>query len=65
MTEECSPAKKQKGQMALIAVRAFEPYEEMYKIVDFLNKSLKNRRLMFGLAKSSDGGSMTISIYEI
>lgn len=65
MAEECSPAEKQKGQISLIAVRAFEPYEEMYKIVDFLNKNLKDRRLMFGLAKSSDGGSMVISIYEI
>ncbi|HAP93389.1 MAG TPA: hypothetical protein DCM26_02040 [Desulfotomaculum sp.] len=26
---------------------------------------LKNKHLMFGLAKSSDGGSMSISIYEI
>ena len=53
---------EQKG-LLLIAVKSFEPCDEMYKIVDFLNKTLKERRVMFGLAKN-DRGTMDIKVYE-
>ncbi|NTV89742.1 MAG: YpmA family protein [Clostridiales bacterium] len=35
---------------------------DLYRIVDFLNKSLKDKDLIFGLSKKN--GKMTISIYE-
>lgn len=35
---------------------------ELYKVVDFLNKNLKEKKLIFGLNKKND--KMTISIYE-
>ncbi|AEV68463.1 YpmA family protein [Acetivibrio clariflavus] len=35
---------------------------ELYKVVDFLNKNLKDKNLIFGLSKEND--KMTISIYE-
>lgn len=53
------------GKMELIAVKSFPEYSEMYRVVDFLNKSLKERRLMFGLTKDRQTGSMTITIYEV
>lgn len=53
------------GKMELIAVKSFTEYSEMYRVVDFLNKSLKDRRLMFGLTKDRQTGSMTITIYEV
>lgn len=39
-----------------------EENPELYKIVDFLNKNLKDKDLIFGLAKKES--KMTISIYE-
>jgi len=55
---------KNKGVLELIAVKPFKSYSEMYKIVDFLNKSLKDRKLIFGLTKDMQNGTMTISIYN-
>lgn len=51
--------------MGLVATKAFKSYEEMYKVVDFLNKNLKDRKLLFGLTRDVSGGGMIISIYEI
>ncbi len=56
---------KNSGKLELIATKSFEPYNEMYRIVDFLNKSLKEKNVMFGLAKDREGGKMTITIYEV
>jgi len=52
------------GKLELIAVKSFKSYEEMYKVVDFLNKTLKDKRVIFGLTKDTQKGIMTISIYE-
>ncbi|KJS14759.1 MAG: hypothetical protein VR69_16455 [Peptococcaceae bacterium BRH_c4b] len=56
---------KSGGKLELIATRAFEPYNDMYRIVDFLNKNLKEKRVMFGLTKDKKSGKMSISIYEV
>lgn len=52
------------GKLELIAVKAFKSYEEMYKVVDFLNRTLKDKKVIFGLTKDTKKGTMTISIYE-
>lgn len=49
--------------LELLAVRTFKPYDEMYKVVDFLNKTLKEREIIFGLSRNQDG-EMVISIYK-
>lgn len=49
-------------KLELKATLKIEVNEEIYKIVDFLNKNLKDRNLIFGVNKSED--KMTISIYE-
>ncbi|MHB8158301.1 MAG: YpmA family protein [Desulfocucumaceae bacterium] len=53
------------GKMELIATKSFTAYEEMYRVVDFLNKSLKDKNLMFGLTKDRESGNMTITVYEV
>lgn len=52
------------GKLELIAVKSFAVDDEMYKVVDFLNKSLKGRNLMFGMTRNSNENTVTISIYE-
>lgn len=51
------------SQLDLLARRQFRNGDEMYKVVDFLNKTLKERDLIFGLTKDKEG-TMTISIYQ-
>ncbi|MGI5902017.1 MAG: YpmA family protein [Desulfitobacteriia bacterium] len=63
MSEEIKNANDKQGQLHLIASQRFAPDSQMYKIVDFLNRSLRNRNLLFGLTKSEDG--MNISVYEV
>lgn len=52
------------GKLELIAVKSFKNYDDMYKVVNFLNSTLKERKLIFGLTKDSANGTVTISIYE-
>lgn len=54
---------RQEGKLELIAVKSFPANEDFYKLVDFLNKSLKEQKLMFGLTKKGD--NMTVSIYQV
>lgn len=58
MKEEETP------KLTLLATRSFKECEELYRVVDFLNKTLKEKRVLFGLTKDSAKGEMTISIYE-
>lgn len=54
---------KKNGKIELIATQKVKANAEMYKVVDFLNKNLKEHQLMFGLTKKEE--TMTISIYEV
>jgi len=51
--------------LQLIARKTFRANDELVKVVDFLNKHLKDRKVLFGLTKDRDGQEMTINIYEI
>ncbi|WP_258360519.1 YpmA family protein [Moorella sulfitireducens (nom. illeg.)] len=51
--------------MRLLASKSFASNDELYKIVDLLNKTLKDFNLMFGLSKDTNGKTMTLSIYEV
>lgn len=55
---------KMRSKMDLIATKNFSSWDELYQVVDFLNKSLKQYNLMFGL-KNSAPDIMTITIYEV
>ncbi|MCX7885326.1 MAG: YpmA family protein [Caloramator sp.] len=53
---------KNHENLNLIALMEFSEYENMYKVVDFLNKNLKQRGLIFGLTRKN--GKDVISIYD-
>lgn len=53
------------GKLELIATKSFKSYDEMYKVVDFLNKTLKDKKIIFGLTKEKTNDTMSISVYEI
>jgi hypothetical protein len=49
-------------ELNLLAKKELKECEEMYKVVDFLNKNLKSEGLIFGLTKKDDIN--IISIYK-
>ena len=53
----------EEGKMQLKALLEVSAYSELYKLIDFLNKNLKDKDLIFGLAQVED--KMTVKIYEI
>lgn len=57
-----SEGERREPKLEIIAHKSFNEYNEMYKVVDFLNKSLKEKNVIFGLTKK--GEKMTITIYE-
>ncbi|TGE36830.1 DUF4264 domain-containing protein [Desulfosporosinus fructosivorans] len=62
MEDQHTNSSDQHGKLDLIATQRFSPNGELYKVVDFLNKNLKDYKLMFGLTKKED--KMVISVYE-
>jgi hypothetical protein len=48
-----------------VAIKTLTANDELYKVVDFLNKALKEKRVMFGLTKNGMENTMTITIYEV
>jgi len=54
----------QRGKLELIACKDFAAHDELVKVVDFLNKNLKNKHIMFGITKDKTNGIMTINLYE-
>lgn len=61
MNDKTNPSDQ--GKIELIASQRVGVNGELYKVVDFLNKNLKDYRLMFGLTKKED--KMIISVYEV
>ncbi|MGI5873220.1 MAG: YpmA family protein [Bacillota bacterium] len=58
--------KKQEERLNMIAQKNFARRDDMYEIVDFLNKNLKEYGLMFGLKIDDEQkDKMTIKIYEV
>ncbi|MGR6835860.1 YpmA family protein [Syntrophomonas erecta] len=55
---------EEKGKLELIAYKNFKDNGELVYIIDFLNKNLKNKNIMFGLTKDKEKDEMTINIYE-
>ncbi|MBS3971036.1 MAG: YpmA family protein [Clostridia bacterium] len=49
----------------MIASITVQESEDFYKVVDFLNRTLKERGLLFGLKKVKNEPKMTLYIYEV
>jgi hypothetical protein len=53
------------GKLELIAHKSFASGPELVYVIDFLNKSLKSKKVMFGLSKDKNNpNNMVIKIYE-
>lgn len=55
---------KNQGKLELIAFKSFSSNDELVYVIDFLNKSLKDKKIMFGLTKDKEHEQMTINVYE-
>jgi hypothetical protein len=51
-----------KDKLELIASKELKYYEEMYKVIDFLNKNLSDYDLVFGIQEKENKN--TINIYK-
>lgn len=51
-----------KEDIELISSKKFEMYEDMYKVIDFLNKNLENSGYVFGLCERNN--KHIINIYK-
>ena len=63
MDNQQTNSSDRQGKIELIATQRVGVNGELYKVVDFLNKNLKDHGLMFGLKKKDD--KMIITVYEV
>lgn len=56
---------KKEDKFELIAQKSFPANDDLVRVVDFLNRTLKDRKIIFGLSLQKDKKEMTISIYEV
>lgn len=49
----------------LIAQKSFPANDDLVRVVDFLNRTLKDRKIIFGLSLQKEKNEMTMSIYEV
>ena len=52
------------GKLDLIASKSFTANDELVRLVDYLNKNLKSKQILFGITRDNDKKHMTINIYE-
>ncbi|NLO20788.1 MAG: YpmA family protein [Syntrophomonadaceae bacterium] len=52
-------------ELKLIATKSFAANRDLVYLVDFLNRSLKEKKVMFGVKKNKETNEMIINIYEI
>lgn len=52
------------NKLILKAAKGFSNYDEMYKVVDYINKNIKDKGVMLGLTKDKENNKMNINIYE-
>lgn len=50
-------------KLELIATQTLPYNEDLYILVDFLNRTLKQKKLIFGVSQKNE--EMIVSIYEI
>jgi len=55
----------EKDKLVLLATKTLAASPELIYVVDFLNKNLKHKKVMFGLTLNKEEKTMTLSIYEV
>jgi hypothetical protein len=51
-------------KLIILATHQVRAPDEWYTIVDFLNKTLKDKGFVFGLSKGDEEGTQQITVYE-
>jgi len=51
------------NKLELIAKKVIPYNDDLYQLIDFLNKTLKSKHVIFGISKN--GEDAIISVYEI
>ena len=50
--------------LAVMATIDLKATEDLYLLVDFMNRNLKDKDIIFGLSKSNQEGHYTITLYK-
>lgn len=59
-----STGDENEAKLVLIASKSFAYYNDMYKVIDFLNKNIKEKGIMLGLTKEKESDRLNIHVYE-
>jgi len=51
-------------KLVTLATQPFSDPEDLYYVVDFLNRALKEKGIVVGLSKSKEEGSLQVTVYE-
>lgn len=51
-------------RLVTLATQTIHTSDPMYYTVDFLNRTLKEKGLVFGLTKGEEEGTLQIAVYE-
>ena len=54
----------EKHQRVTLGSQIVSEPSEWYQVVDFLNRTLKDKNIVFGLTKGPEEGSYQITVYE-
>ena len=57
-------AEDDNGKLEIIASKEFKANDDLVRIVDYLNKNLKQKQILFGVTRDKEKDVMTINIYE-
>nr|NNM89541.1 DUF4264 family protein [Bacilli bacterium] len=49
---------------AIIAIQEVDASPDLYLLIDFLNRTLKHKELIFGLSKASTEGKYRVTVYK-
>ncbi len=48
----------------ILATQEVAASSDLYILIDFLNRTLKHKDLIFGLSKSQEDGKFTVTVYK-
>ncbi|MGZ4031979.1 MAG: YpmA family protein [Tumebacillaceae bacterium] len=51
-------------KLVTLATQPIDDPNDVYVVVDFLNRTLKDRGLVFGLSKGEEDSRLQITVYE-
>jgi len=52
-------------KLVTLASEPFEDPSSLYYVVDFMNRSLRDKGFVVGLSKSEEDGMLQINVYEV